>query len=77
MDCSPPGSSVQGILRQESWSGEPCPPQGTLDRLPEDPPEPTAALEPSAAPQWAQSWPLTPAHSSGLEPQAFSQRTRD
>ena len=25
MDCSPPGSSVRGIL-QECWSGLPCPP---------------------------------------------------
>ena len=25
MDCSPPGSSVQGISRQEYWSGLPFP----------------------------------------------------
>ena len=25
MDCSPPGSSVHGILWQEHWSGLPCP----------------------------------------------------
>ena len=25
MDCSPPGSSVHGILRQEYWSGLPFP----------------------------------------------------
>ena len=25
MDCSPPGSSVHGILWQEYWSGLPCP----------------------------------------------------
>ena len=25
MDCSPPGSSVHGILRQEHWSGQPFP----------------------------------------------------
>ena len=30
MDCSPPDSSVQGILRQEHWSGLPCPPPGDL-----------------------------------------------
>ena len=30
MDCSPPGSSVHGILRQEYWSGLPCPPPGDL-----------------------------------------------
>ena len=28
MGCSPPGSSVHGILRQEYWSGLPCPPPG-------------------------------------------------
>ena len=26
-DCSPPGSSVHGILQQEYWSGLPCPPE--------------------------------------------------
>ena len=26
MDCSPPGSSVHGFLRQEYWSGSLCPP---------------------------------------------------
>ena len=26
MDCSPPASSVRGILHQEYWSGLPCPP---------------------------------------------------
>ena len=25
MDCSPPGSSIQGIFRQEYWSGVPLP----------------------------------------------------
>ena len=30
MDCSPPGSSVHGIPRQEYWSGLPCPPVGDL-----------------------------------------------
>ena len=30
MDCSPPGSSVHGILRREYWSGLPCPPPGHL-----------------------------------------------
>ena len=32
MDCSPPGSSVHGISRQEHWSGLPCPP---LQNLPD------------------------------------------
>ena len=30
MDCSPPGSSVHGILQQEYWNGLPCPPPGDL-----------------------------------------------
>jgi len=30
MDCSLPGSSVQGILQQEYWSGLPCPSPGDL-----------------------------------------------
>ena len=30
MDCSPPGSSVYGILRQEYWSGLPFPSSGDL-----------------------------------------------
>ena len=32
MDCSPPGSSVHGISRQEDWSGLPCPPPGESSR---------------------------------------------
>ena len=31
MDCSPPGGSVHGILRQEYWSGFPCPLLGSSD----------------------------------------------
>ena len=30
MGCSPPGSSVYGLSRQEYWSGLPCPPPGDL-----------------------------------------------
>ena len=30
MDCSPPGSSVHGIFRQEYWSGLPVPSPGDL-----------------------------------------------
>ena len=30
MGCSPPGSSVLGIFRQEVWSGLPFPPPGDL-----------------------------------------------
>ena len=28
MDCSPPGSSVHGVLQHKYWSGLPCPPPG-------------------------------------------------
>ena len=30
MDCSPPGSSVHGIIHQEYWSGLPFPPPSDL-----------------------------------------------
>ena len=30
MDCSPPGSSIHGISRQEYWSGVPFPTPGNL-----------------------------------------------
>ena len=30
MDCSPPGSSVPGILQEEHWRGLPLPPPGDL-----------------------------------------------
>ena len=30
MDCGLPGSSVRGIIRQDYWSGLPCPPPGDL-----------------------------------------------
>ena len=33
MDCSPPGSSLHGIPRQEYWSGLPFPTAGGLPRL--------------------------------------------
>ena len=33
MDCGPPGSSVQGILWQEYWSGEPFPTLGKSSQL--------------------------------------------
>ena len=45
MDCSPPGSSIEGILRREYWSGLPFPSPGdwtrvssTAGRLPSEPP---------------------------------------
>ena len=30
MECSPPGSSVHGILQAKYWSGLPCPAPGGL-----------------------------------------------
>ena len=30
MNCSPPGSSVHGILQAKIWSRLPCPPSGDL-----------------------------------------------
>ena len=33
MDRSPPGSSVRGFSRKESWSELPCPPSGDLPNL--------------------------------------------
>ena len=44
MSCSLPGSSVHGILRQEYWSGLPCPPPGDL---PHPRIEPTSLQSPS------------------------------
>ena len=46
MDCSPPDSSVQGILRQEHWSGLPCPPPGDL---PDPGIKPTSLVSPALA----------------------------
>ena len=44
MDCSPPGSSVQGILQQEYWSGLPCASPGDL---PGPGIEPTSLMSPT------------------------------
>ena len=35
MDCSPPGSSVQGILQAEYWSGLPSPPPAAAAKSPQ------------------------------------------
>ena len=40
LDCSPPGLSVMGFLRQEYWSGLPFPPSGGL---------PDAGIKPTSA----------------------------
>ena len=42
MDCSPPGSSVRGISRQEYWCGSPFPSSGDL---------PNPGIEP-VSPAW-------------------------
>ena len=46
VDCSPPGSSVQGFSRQENWRGLPCPPPGDL---PDPETEPTSLTSPALA----------------------------
>ena len=47
MDCSPPGSSVHELSRQDYWSGLPCPPLGDL---PDPGMEPTSALQVDSLP---------------------------
>ena len=42
IDCSPPGSSVRGIFRQECWSGLPCSPPN----LPDPGIKPTSLVSP-------------------------------
>ena len=44
--CSPPGSSVHGILRQEYWNGLPCPPP---EDLPDSGIEPVFCMFPALA----------------------------
>ena len=46
MDCSLPGSSVGGFLRQEYWSGVPCPSPGDL---PNPGVEPASLVSPELA----------------------------
>ena len=46
MDCSPPGSSVHGIFRQEYWNGLPFPSPGDL---PDSGTEPMSLLSPALA----------------------------
>ena len=49
VDCSPPGSSVHGVSRQQYWGGLPCPPPGDL---------PDPGTEPGSAALQADSLPL-------------------
>ena len=51
MDCSPPCSSVHGILQEEYWSGLPCPPTGDL---------PNPGTEPQCLALQADPLPLEP-----------------
>ena len=44
MNCSPPGSSVLGILQQEYWSGLPCPPSVDLSNSGIEPASPALQL---------------------------------
>ena len=46
VDCSPPGPSVLGFLRQESWNGLPFPPPGDL---PDPGIEPVSPASPALA----------------------------
>ena len=46
MDCSPSGSSVQGIYWEEYWSGLPCPSPGDL---PDSGIEPISLMSPALA----------------------------
>ena len=46
MDCSPPGSSVHGLLRQEYWNGLPFP---SPEHLPDPGIKPTSLTPPALA----------------------------
>ena len=59
MACSPPGSSVHGILRQEHWSGLPCPPPADL---------PDPGIEPISPVSPASQAGSLPTESSGKPP---------
>ena len=49
--CSPPGSSVHGILQARYWSGWPCPPPGDL---------PNTGTEPASLALQVDSLPTVP-----------------
>ena len=55
MDCSPPSSSVHGILQQEYWSGSPFPSPRDL---------PDSGIEPSSPTWQANSLPTEPPRSA-------------
>ena len=55
VDCSPPGSSVQGISRQEYWSGLPFPSPGDL---PNPGIKPVSLVSPASADEFFTTEPL-------------------
>ena len=46
-DCSPPGSSVHGVSRQEGWNGLPFPTSGDLPDPGSEPGSPTLQADSS------------------------------
>ena len=52
-NCSPPGSSVHGILQQEYWSGLPCPPPGDIHNPGI---EPSSFMSPALAGRFFTTW---------------------
>ena len=67
MDCSPPGSSVRGIFRQEYWNELPFPPPGDLPNLEIEPRSPALQANslPSEPPGKPNAWPYLAAKESG------------
>ena len=55
MDCSPPGSSVHGILRQGYWSGLPFPSPGDLPDPGIEPRSPELQVDSLLSEQWGNS----------------------
>ena len=55
IDCSPPGSSIHGILQAEYGSGLPCPPPGDL---PDPGIKPTAPISPKLSGRFLTTEPL-------------------
>ena len=61
--CSPPGSSVHGILQVRYWSGLPCPPLGDL---------PNPGIKPISPALQVDYLPLAPPGKVGLIGECFS-----
>ena len=62
LDCSPPGSSVHGILQEEHWSGLPSASPGDL---------PNPVIEPRSPALQADALPSEPPGFSGLQKHRF------